>query len=1486
MPSEGRYTVGFDVGSSAIHSVILDGGGAIVHSPDSRLHFGNPVDTLRDVYEEIIAELGFEAIETTALTGTVGEMVAERTDVPFFHDTITIPAGADFIAPGAGYVFHIGARDSYFFEKEQVQADGGWRTFVPDHSTGSKCGGGSGILITKQCRRFFESEFPVELGESRSENRRLLQDQLDRIFSRAEEEISDSDKEIDVGGRCGVVIQSDMIHLQNSGEQIRNILKGMFERVGKNFKSDVIKTRALDPDREAVATGAVFSSAYLATMFGEQLGLKITVPDNHQKVGAIGAAIKARDVGGKFRSEELSSIAEAEKQKIKTAPPLSAGLSEVTIYDEDEKIDQIDDLSIYRVPDEGHPIDVVLGIDGGSTTTKAILLCAEDLKIVAEICLNTNGRPLPTAQEMLRQIRDHIGKGLNIKGVAYTGSSGAFYHKLFTDHNRTPEKQGADIVKDEITCHALGVKHYNEDVDTIFELGGQDAKFTLFNSDGTVKKAKMNLSCMAGTGQTMHNMVSMIGLDIKSTFHEYALRAERTPIVDETCGIFTEAGIAKLISMGFPKEEIAAAIAFGFMGGYVNKFVGNEKFGRYASAQGGPFNGKSCLASLALHTGIEVHAFPHRQLFGALGAALAVHQEIRRLETEGLPYESRFRGLDVANMEFEKRVELCSAVVAETCEARDCALQVYQVGVDVVYSGGLCPKGNKDTSRRKTPNYVALYRKILERHLDQFTVPLDEAGERERVLIPRSLTFLNEKGTFYAALYRQLGFDVCVSPQSDDTIANLGANFAHSETCFPVKLAHGHAAYLKEHLRKGKDKILLVNAMAVEDAKRKFCPYVASAGFLAKDGLCFDNRDTLLPVVFFENTYFKIDQAVKADLDRVFGKRFSMKKIRAAIQVAQEAEEAFLDEIHTTGEKILTGLKKKGEMVFVGLGRGYTVLDDKASSKVHELFQSYGLHFVPAFFLELPDHDLDEIAPNMYWYQGQNILKGNLMVALDPSLFPVRETNFNCGTDSMILFHEEDIMNKAEMPHLVLQTDGHNSNAQFGTRIMANYEVARTHAPRPMGVENFRAGKPVPEMKNRIIGIPYMGDSSRSAVAAFRALGYESTVMPTHTERSLEFARKFVSTNTCRPFAFQVGDTLAWLNELKDQGVDPNREVAIMEPTARGPCRFGQYAVLLRKFFDRSGFNGVPIVSPDAENDYSDFPISKRSLIELSKLVYKSNFSNELLLSGMLRTRPYEADPGAAEAAYDSLRGELYELIESGASTADCVDLMGRAKDVYASVLNGHTERKPLVIMNGEIFVRCHPSANYESIKLLEKYGLEVMLNSSCHWIEYVNDQYLQLNRDSWKLGTLIVSLIKKRFMSSASAKLYAPMADYLVGREPHDISHVLSAGQKEFFYDKLVGGEAPLSIGETYLFAKGEFEHISGIYHVGPFGCMQETAASSQIQALVQKHRLTAEDMKERIVPFMDGVFGDSEPANFEAEIAAFSEKCHLRKELSNNGR
>ena len=1460
-----EYHIGFDVGSDSVHAVVLDSENNVVFSPQTRAHFGNPTEVLKEVYEDILEK--FDEIKSISFTGSVGEFIAEKTKTPFFHDTITIPLGASIIAPEAEYIFHVGAKDPYFFEKESFEE----KSFVPDHGTGTKCGGGSGILITKQCRRFFEYEFPIEITEGVKENRKIMQEQLNNIFERAEKEISKSKKDIDVGGRCGVVVQSDMIHLQNSGEIVSDILKGMFARIAKNYKSDVIRTRNLDKNKKAIATGGIFANNSIKHMFEEEIGVKINVPEEFQKIGAIGAAVKGKDKEGKLDINKIAELSNAEKEKVKTAKPLSSGLNKVKIYDE-EKGTKKEDLIIY----ESKFGDVVIGLDGGSTTTKAIIADAKTLKIIAEICIYTNGRPLQAAQEIFRQIKKYLGD-ITIKGIAYTGSSGAFYHKLFTDNKKEPEKKCIDIVKDEITCHAYGVKHFNNKVDTIFELGGQDAKFTLFNKDGTVKKSKMNLSCMAGTGQTMQNMVEMIGLDIKDSFNEYALKAKQTPVVDETCGVFTEAGIAKLIAMGFPKEEIAAAIAYGFMGGYINKFVGNEKFGDYASAQGGPFRGKACLAALALHTGMEIHAFPHRQLFGALGAAIAVKREIE--QHNGV---SKFRGLGIADIKFDKETKNCSDIVKNTCKLRDCKLQVYEVGNDIISSGGLCPKGNTETFVKKAPNYIENYRKILDKHLGLFTTKIDDNTEKERILIPRSLTFLNEKGVFYTALYNALGFNICISPESNDDIANKGINYAHSEMCYPVKLAHGHGAFLKEFFRKGKDKILLVNAIGTEKEKYKFCPYVAGAGFLVKDALGIENSDALLPVLFFNDSDYKIEEFVLEDLNRVFSNRFSLEQIKESITKAKKAEEEFLKEIYSTGEKIVNALKEKGEKIFIGIGRGYTVLDDKASSKVHELFASYGMHFVPAIFLKTPDIDIEKIADNMYWYQGRNMIKYNLMCSIEPNLYAVRETNFNCGTDSFILYHEEDIMTKADKPHLVLQTDGHNSNAQFGTRTLANHEVVKKHSPRDVKTEEFIKNIPEPELKTRIVGIPYMGDDSYALAAAFKAIGINAEVMPTQTKESQELARKFVSTNTCRPFSFQIGDNLAWLYSLKDKGIDVNKKAAVFETKAKGPCRFGQYSVMLRKFFDENGFNEVPVVSPDAEKDYTDFPLSKLEIIKFSNLAYKGLFCNDILFDALLRTRPYEKEKGSADRLYKELSEELYKLIEEKATDDYLAYFMTKAKNKFEELIDKNIKRKPLVIMNGEIFVRCHPLANQDSIKLLEKYGLEVILDMPSQWINYVNKFSIKKYKKTKELKRLVVSFIKKEFFNRTNRKLYTPFANYLKGREQHDPDHIIDEAQKALVFESLIGGESPLSIGEAYIFASGNLHGCCGIYHVGPFGCMHETAATSQIQSLIQKQRKNAKNENEKIIPFMDGVFGDSELPNLEAEIAAFAEKCYLKQEMN----
>ena len=604
----------YDVGSEFIHPVCLDDTGKMLASPRSVMHFGNPGRALRKTHTELSDQFGELSV---GITGSNGKSIAESLGLPYFFDTVTIPLGAHSLDPKARYVFHLGSLDSYFFEKYDEEVGGQNRVYVVDYSTGTKCGGGSGLLISKQCRRFFEEEVDKDLSPQ-TRNEEMLRKAVAAALC--------AEKPIDVGGRCGVVIQSDMIHLQNSGERMANILGGMFDRVSKNYRSDVIRIRQLDQNAYAIATGGVCSNDLMVQLLARNTGVRVVNHEYSPKVAAIGCGLKliSGSVRKKLNPADLDRTIELQRNQISYAPALREGLKLVHELSEDP-IEKLEDVLVFW-RDKSQVTPVVLGVDGGSTTTKAVVAKLGTLEAIGEVCVETHGKPIDAARRIFGQIDRAYGTSIDIKAVAYTGSSGGLYYKLFTDHKMHSGIEVADLVKDEITCHARGVKHYNGNVDTIFELGGQDAKFTVFNN-GSVRRAKMNLSCMAGTGQTMQNMIKMIGMDFRE-FERMALAADRTPIVDDSCGVFTEAGISKLVALGLPREEIAAAIAYGFIGGYVHKFVGNEKLGNCISAQGGPFRSKACLAALALHTGAKINSFPHRQLFGAYGAAISAYKHL------------------------------------------------------------------------------------------------------------------------------------------------------------------------------------------------------------------------------------------------------------------------------------------------------------------------------------------------------------------------------------------------------------------------------------------------------------------------------------------------------------------------------------------------------------------------------------------------------------------------------------------------------------------------------------------------------------------------------------------------------------------------------------------------------------------------------------------------------------------------------------------
>jgi len=281
---------GFDIGSSFVHCAVVDRSGDVVYCPKPVMHFADPIAALREAWRDVGAALGAGRVVGTVFTGSGAEVFPRiMSGVAYVYDSVAIPKGARALEPAARYIFHVGAKDTYFFGITDVKGE----MIIREWKSGTKCGGGSGTLIEKQCRRLFEGEVPspvlADTGRAKDgpakeaatrANRGKLQARLEEMFHRAEQEARRSGQPSDFLARCGVVIQSDLIHKQNEGAQRCDNLAGLFRTVARNFKVDVLGARGFEPCEEgaAIATGGVMANGVITEHLAELLGISIRKP--------------------------------------------------------------------------------------------------------------------------------------------------------------------------------------------------------------------------------------------------------------------------------------------------------------------------------------------------------------------------------------------------------------------------------------------------------------------------------------------------------------------------------------------------------------------------------------------------------------------------------------------------------------------------------------------------------------------------------------------------------------------------------------------------------------------------------------------------------------------------------------------------------------------------------------------------------------------------------------------------------------------------------------------------------------------------------------------------------------------------------------------------------------------------------------------------------------------------------------------------------
>jgi activator of 2-hydroxyglutaryl-CoA dehydratase/predicted nucleotide-binding protein (sugar kinase/HSP70/actin superfamily) len=1519
--TDAGFFVGFDVGSSFVHYVVIDAKGAVVYSPKPIMHFANPIGAVREAWRDVKDEFGRDKIANTAFTGSGAETFPRvMPGVTYVFDSVAIPKGVAVSSPKAQYIFHIGAKDSYFFNLSRINEN----EVIQEWRTGTKCGGGSGTLIEKQCRRLFEGIVPnpeLENTSSTSDqdekenirirNRAKLQARLEAMFHRAEQEAEKSTEPSEFLARCGVVIQSDLIHKQNEGAKREDNLAGLFRTVARNFKIDVLGARQFDELGDldaAIATGGVMANDLIRKNLEEFLGTTIGRPEHYNNIAAIGAAVKGIEEKNRFvfNLEQIEKIAAYSREKRKYSPPLSKSLDKV--HDQSQKL-------AGRI---GKGTEVVLGIDGGSTTTKGALVELRTGKLLDKLYIKTHGNPEESLKNVIKYLSRHKEKVV-VKGVGATGSARKLYEKILVSQEKVAalQKEGietVDRITDEITCHALGVKHYDSDIDTIFEVGGQDMKFTSFAADGTVKEAKMNYSCQAGSGQTLENMADIINLNVENTLQEAALKAERVPIIDSTCGVFMEMDENRLIAEGFAKEEIAAAILRGTAASYYFKFVGGSGHsGKKCSAQGGPPLGKAFLAALAQVTEKQIEAYPHREMFGAWGQALDIIQNIKQLEEQGKSHGSAFRGWELVDMPFDKRSVSCKELYKDkTCGMRDCQLEIFSIEADEIITGGFCPRGNSESARKPKTNYVDRYHKIYEKHFkkqgclqSELASAIADNGGGKTVGIKRSTATLGEKGIWGAALFNKLGFYPVVSPRTDKEIAKLGVDNSRTEFCIARKLATGHAAVLNSD----PNIEYLFNPSFIEQRMDrppdlKYCIYTESEGYILNDVLSLDKNKQINPILHFGDQELLVRQ-LKREFDRL-NFSFTRRQIKDAIDYAYAAENEFKKDLYAEGDKFLKKIEQNNEKAYVGIGRDYVLLDPEASSNSGSMFsQIRGLNYIPQTFLEhkFDDVQLEDVVENEFWVESVQILKAHLYVANHPNLFAIRMMNFACGPDSLKIYQEEKIQQAANKPVLVLLTDAQTNNAPFVTRTEAHERVVDQCKQRKIDIERIRKRSRDGSEKRTWL-IPYMGNASYIGAAGLRYFGVNSTVLPTDTQRGYEVARRHIYTEVCHPLKGVVGDAIGFLEEQIEakgkQHVEDN--YLVMLPTTSGPCRFGKYTELMREFLDRDGLQKVPVAGPSSETDYNDIPfpgkLSVSDKARMQRMLFKGIMASDLLEDIFLRFNPYAEDKEAMAELKQERLSELEKIVESGAETPDLIEWGQKTVSLFKDCKLRDQERFPLVLYIGEIYVRQHDPCTNFVIRQLEESGLEVVRDPVTDWLDYVNkmnvrnarrDLGLRLKGLDFRRALKVAGkygrcLLKAQYMSSVERKIAGPFHEVLHGRHvlPKPIK-IIDRLEKEHEYHGNIEGESPLSAGIAYHFMNDLTRphgdaYVSGIFHVGPFTCMQEGVATAKIEAMSKELRKRKPDL---VFPIIHAFFGDSASSNLDSEIAVFAEQCYQKREM-----
>ncbi len=968
-----RFRVGVDVGSTTVKAVVLDTGTDEILWQDYKRHDTHQADMLIEFLNRMELEAGIAADNCRIfMTGSGGIALADLIGAKYVQEVLADSIMVERLHPEACSFVEIGGQDAKVVILKR-DAETGHVKKIP--SMNDKCAGGTGAVIDKIAAKLgISSEGLAGLGYSGI-----------RLHP--------------VAGKCGVFAETDINSLQKQGIPPEELMASLFEAfVLQNLKV-LVRGHTLLPEvillggpnafipgmREAWQHNIELTWQERRTVIpeGRRLSDLIRAPKNAEYYGAMGAAEYGRDedssVGRYLGTARLERFVNGERTGGNGLPALPGLVSS-----QEEADAFIRDFAPppFVAPKfkAGSVVRGFIGVDGGSTSTKAVLL-SETTEVLARAYQLSRGHPIEDTIEILEKLRGQVesqGARIEVLGVATTGYAKDTLRDVIC----------ADVALVETVAHAKSALHYYRQPDAIVDVGGQDIKLIILK-DGRVKDFKLNTQCSAGNGYFLQAIAHGFAIRVED-FAGVAFTARAMPVFPYGCAVFLQADIVSFMSQGWKPHEILAGLAAVLPKNvwlYIAKLPNLSELGTRFILQGGTQNNLAAVKAQVdfIHARFkgtgktpEIIVHKHAGEAGAIGAAL----EAMRLWQQGR--KTSFIGLDAV-----RRIRY-RTTIGEATRCRFCKNSCIRTFIDISTNDGndsapnpsssgvplrpgerrlivaTCEKGtvedlsamraiqaDLDSTREANPNLLEYAEHQVFRSHTQARVSdptptwaitpgqrkrraLMRRRESVRIGVPRALG-LYVYAPLFSGYFESLGIapgNIVYSDATSEELFRVGAKRGSIDPCYPSKLAlaHVHNLIFVKHRARRLDCIFLpmfdvlmsplVNIMATNACPTTaLTPEVVRAAFTREGDVFAENNILYLNPLLDLSRPHLLARQMFAAWGPVLG--LSTEENLRAIHEGYATLQRYDADVRRKGREVIERLERECGVGIVLLGRPY-----------------------------------------------------------------------------------------------------------------------------------------------------------------------------------------------------------------------------------------------------------------------------------------------------------------------------------------------------------------------------------------------------------------------------------------------------------------------------------------------------------------------------------------------------------------------------------